>query len=61
MYDLVLRPPVRTLLSDASSCAVGGYCVETGMWWRCDLSTEERSRSKGCGVHDEDDVSINVI
>ena len=34
MYRLVARPPCRTLTSDASNHAVGGFCLETGQYWR---------------------------
>ena len=27
----------RTIVTDASGTAVGGYCLETGAWWRFDL------------------------
>lgn len=42
-----LRPLRRTLFSDASNSAVGGYCVETGRYWLYDLTTEETYRFCG--------------
>ena len=63
MYNIVTRPPQLTLFSDASKQAVGGYCSETGQYWRYDLSAEERSRFCGSsasvvGVNDD---SINAL
>ena len=42
MYRLVARPLCCTLISDVSKHAVGGFCLETGQYWRYDLS-EARS------------------
>ena len=55
MYDLVYRPPARTIFTDASKTAVGGYCAETGMWFLYDLTGDERRR------FDSGEFSINVL
>ena len=44
MYHLLERPSQRTMFSDASKTAVGGFCVEPGVYWRYDLYAGERSR-----------------
>ena len=63
MYHLLERPPRRTLFSDASKTAVGGFCLETGVYWRYELDDGERSRFCGSSksVADENDISINVL
>ena len=38
MYHLLERPAQQTLFSDASKTAVGEYYLETGVYWRCDLT-----------------------
>ena len=38
MYNLVQRPKQRTLFADSSKTTVGGYCLETGVYWRYDLT-----------------------
>ena len=43
MYRLLERPARRTLFSDASKTAVGGFCLETGVYWRYELNDRERS------------------
>ena len=47
MYQMLERPAQRTLFSDASKTAVGGYCLETGVYWRYDLTAQEQSRFCG--------------
>lgn len=42
-YNIIARPPQLRIFSDASKRAVGGYCVETGWFYRYDLSIKERS------------------
>ena len=63
MYHLLERPSKRTLFSDASKTAVGGFCLETGVYWRYDLDAGERSRFCGSSksVAGENDISINVL
>ena len=63
MYHLLERPAQRTLFSDASKIAVGGYCLETGVYWRYDLTAQEQSRFCGSSksVRGVDDLSINVL
>ena len=43
MCHLLERPARRTLFSDASKTAVGGYCLETGVYWRHDLTAHMKS------------------
>ena len=50
----------RTLVSDASGKAVGGYCLETGAWWRFDLDGNAKSRLSE-HVKGQNDFSINVL
>ena len=63
MYHLLERPSQRTLFSDASNTAVGGFCLETGVYWRYDLDAGKRSRFCGSSksVAGENDVSIDVL
>lgn len=61
MHAILDRPPVRTMFSDASAVAVGGYSAETGKWWRYDLEAEQRARMRGSSAHSKDDLSINVL
>ena len=63
MYHLLEHPSQRTLFSDASTTAVGGFCLETGMYWRYDIDAGERSRFCGSSksVAGENDRSINVL
>ena len=55
-----LQPPSRLLMSDASGGGMGGYCLESGKWWRIDFTLEERSRLRE-RVQGRDDLSINVF
>jgi hypothetical protein len=41
---LVRRRPDRCWFSDASYMAIGGLCSATGVWWRYDLTSEQRAR-----------------
>ena len=63
MYHLLERPAHRTLFSDASKTAVGGYCLETGVYWRYDTTAQEHSRVCGSSksVRGENDLSFNVL
>ena len=54
--------PERHWLSDATLSAVGGFRAETGVWWRYDLTTEEKSRSvvgAKCAKHSA--ISFNLL
>lgn len=54
--------PERHWFSDATLSAVGGFCAETGVWWRYDLTAEEKSRSVvggRCAMHNA--ISINLL
>lgn len=51
-YRHVHWPPARHWLPDATLKAIGGFCRESRVWWRYDLSAEEQSRSSAdamCG------------
>lgn len=63
MYNVVLRPPVMAVFADASKTAFGAYCVQTGCYFRRDLTCDERSRFVGASksVSECADVSINVL
>ena len=63
MYHLLERPAQRTLFSDASKTAVGVYGLETGVYWRSDLTAQEQSRFCGSSkfVRGVDGLSINVL
>ena len=63
MYNIVVRPPVFSVFSDASGKAVGGYSPQTGQYFRYELSYEEQSRFVGSSKHvvGVNDVSINVM
>ena len=63
MYHFLERPSQRTLFSDAPKTAVGGFCHETGVYWRYDIDAGERSRFCGSSksVAGENDISINVL
>ena len=63
MLHLLKRPAQHTLFLYASKTAVGEYCVETGVYWRCDLTAPEPSwfcRSSK-SVRGVDDLFINVL
>ena len=60
LHTFFLRRRLRTLVSNASGTAVGGYCLETGAWWRFDLDRNAKSRLSE-HVHGHDDLSINVL
>ena len=63
MYHLLERPARRTLFSDASKTAIGGFCLEAGIYWRYELDTAEQSRFCGSStvVTGENDISINAL
>ena len=63
MYHLLERPAQRTLFSDASKTTVGGYCLETGVYWRYDLTAQQQSRFCGSSKSNRgvDDLCINVL
>ena len=63
MYHLLKRPAKRTLFSDASKTGIEGHCLETGIYWRYDLTAKKQSRFCGLSksVLSVDDLSINVL
>ena len=60
LFACFLQPPSRILISDASGDAMGGYCLESGQWWRIDFSDDIRSRLRQRVGH-RDDLSMNVF
>ena len=63
MCRLVARPPCHHLISDAFTHAVGGFCLETGQYWRYNLSEKTLARFRGSIKHlqSQDSSSINTI
>ena len=63
MYHLLERPSQSTLFSDASETAVGGFRLNSGVYWSYDVDGGERSRFSGSrkSVAGENDISIDVI
>ena len=47
MYNLVSRRPRRTIFSGAPKQAVGGGCLQTGVYWRSHLTADEQARFRG--------------
>jgi len=60
LHCCFLQPPSRILVSDASGHAMGGYCLESGKWWRIDFTPDEQARLRA-HVRHRDDLSINVF
>ena len=60
LLSLCLHPHVRTLWFDASGEAMGGYCLESGCWWRYGFDENVRSRVRP-KVFGRDDLSINLL
>ena len=62
MYRLVARPPCRPLIPTASRHAIGGFCIETGQYWRYDLSEEDLVHFCGRSKHLQlqDSISSNA-
>ena len=63
MNYLLERPAQCTLFSISSEIVVGGYCLETGVYWRYDLTPQEQSGFCGSrqSVHIVNDLYINVL
>ncbi|CAB1102718.1 unnamed protein product [Ectocarpus sp. CCAP 1310/34] len=55
-----LQAPSRTLVSDASGDGMGGFCLESGQWWRIDFTDDIRARLRN-RVFSRDDLSMNVF
>ncbi len=55
-----LQSPRLKIISDASGDAMGGYCLETGKWWRIDFDSDVRMRLR-TRVLSRDDLSMNVF
>ena len=57
LYSFCSQSYSRTLRSDASGNAMGGYCLESGAWWRVDFDEDVRNRLRE-KVEARDDLSI---
>ena len=61
-FRFVKQPHKRTWFSDASFEAVGGLCLETGVYWRYNLTGEERARTVRSRRREHvNRLSINVL
>ena len=60
LLSLYLQPHIRTLWSDASGDAMGGYCPESGCSWRYDFDENVRTRVRP-KAFGRDDLSINLL
>lgn len=60
LFCRFLQPPSRILVSDASGDSMGGYCLESGKWWRIDFTEDVRARLRK-KVQSRDDLSMNVF
>ena len=62
MYNIVIRPPLLTMFTDSAMSTFGGYCLQTGQFFRQELSAEEQSCFRGSSKHFTGfkDSSINV-
>ena len=60
LFSCFMQPPSLTLVSDASGDGMGGYCLETGQWWRVDYEEDVRVRLR-TRVESRDDLSVNVF
>ena len=62
LHSFYLQDPFRSLFSDASGRAIGGFCPETGSWWRFDLDVDHHRRlSDARDVAPRDQLSINLL
>ena len=63
IYHLIERPAQRTFFSDTSKTAVDRYCLEIGIFWRYNLTSQEQKQFCGSirSVHGVGDLSINVL
>ena len=57
---LFWKPPSRVLVSDASENGKGGFCLESGWWWRIDFTKDIQTRLRK-RVCSRDDLSMNVF
>lgn len=64
MHHFLERPARRILFSDTSKTPIGGYRLETGVYWRYVLDAGERPHFF-CGsravVTGKNDISIHVV
>ena len=60
LYSFDPQRPSYTLWSKASGDALGGYCLESGLWWRLDLDANVRARLRSCNKH-RNDLSIKLL
>ena len=60
-FSFVKQLPSRTWFSDASLTAIGGLCMETGVYWRFELPEEVQNRTIKGGQAVDDLISINLL
>ena len=61
-FRFVKQPHKRAWFPDASFEAIGGLCLETGVYWRYRLTEEESGRTiRSRKVEDGNRPSINVL
>ena len=60
-FSFLNQRPSRTWFSDASLAAIGGLCMETGVYWRFDLPQEVQKRTVKGGRAVADLISINLL
>ena len=61
-YSALKCPAKRRYLSDTSVEAVGGYCVERRVHWRCDLPEELTAKLKcSAELRETCTVAINLL
>jgi len=60
-FSFVKQRPSRTWFSDASLTAIGGLCMETGVYWRFAPPEEVQKRTIRGGQAVADLISINLL
>ena len=60
-FSFVKQRSSTTWFSDASLAAIGGLCMETGVYWRFDLPEEVQKRTVKGGRAVADLISINLL
>ena len=60
-FSFVKQRPSRKWFWDASLSAIGGLCMETGVYWTFDLPEEVQERTVKGGRDVTDLISINLL
>ena len=61
-YEHIEWTPVRYWLSYATPNAIGGFCWESRVWWRYDLSVDKQQRSSAHTTFaSHNKLSINLL